>query len=224
MNCGVLAIIMHQFPYNSQWIRICGTILFLVDFVFFIVFAIIMLLRLAMFRKQAMREISSNPEELAFLANMPISWLTLTALVSLIVSTSSSWGGHWATIVAYVMWWFGAAWTIVTVWTVFIILARSHNLDPSSLTTPLLIPAVAIATVASEGALISSYSHAISARLAVPMIIVSFMCVGFGVFLAIMIYTLFLHRLLTSGFPAPAKLYSLAVLVSFCGACERRLD
>jgi tellurite resistance protein TehA-like permease len=212
MNCGVISIIMQQFPYNSHWLRIIGTIIFVLDFVFFIAFGSIMLLRLAMFRKQAMHEISSDPDELAFLANMPIAWLTITALISLIVSRAS-WGGHWATVVAYVMWWIGAAWMIATTWTVYVILTRRFHLDPSSITTTFLIPAVGVATVATEGALISSYSHGISARMAVPVIIFSFMCVGFGLFLAVMLYSLFLHRLLTSGLPEPKKYFTLPILV-----------
>ncbi len=212
MNCGVVAVIMHQFPYNSHWIRIVGTILFIIDIVLFIGFGTIMLLRLMMFRKQAIDEITSNADDLAFLGNMPIAWLTITALVSLIVSRAS-WGGHWATILAYVMWWIGAAWMIITAWTVYVILARKHELHPSSITTSLLIPAVGVATVATEGALISSYSHAISARMAVPIIIFSFMCVGFGLFLAVMIYSLFMHRLLTSGFPEPKRYFTLTILV-----------
>lgn len=214
MNCGVIAIIMHQFPFPSHWIRIIGTIIFVIDMVLFIGFGVIMILRITLFRKQAVDEITSNPDDLAYLGNMPIAWLMIAALISLIVS-KASWGGYWATLLAYVMWWIGATWMIVTAWTVFIVLTRKHTLDPSSITTALLIPAVGVATVATEGALISSYSHAMSARMAVPVIIVSFICVGFGLFLAIMIYNLFMHRLLTSGFPEPEKYFTLAMLVCF---------
>lgn len=202
MNAGIIGIILHQFPYQFRGVGVCSIIAFLIDFVFFIVFSVIMLARLVMFRGQAYSEITSDPSSLCLLATWPIAWMTLSALVSLIVSTSR-WGGHAFTIVGYVMWWFGVAWTVATLFFIYIVMIRSKQ-DRSNISwvpPPIVMPAVAVATAAVTGGLIASYSFNISARMAVPVIIVSFILAGIGIFLVLLLYSILLYQLFVTGFP-----------------------
>lgn len=206
MNAGIISILLHQLPYRFDGLGVLSTIAFMVDFVLFIVFSIIFLTRFALYRKQAYTEITDNIQDLSFLAAWPIAWLTLSSLVALIVSTAG-WGGHAFTVVAYVMWWFGAGWMLLTYFFIFITMVRKAKASGEGggrLPPLILMPAMGIATVATTGGLIASYSYAISARLAVPIIIFSFLMVGIAVFTATFLYTLLLYHLFTEGWPAPA--------------------
>lgn len=65
----------------------------------------------------------SSPEELAAYGIWPISLLTISALTASQVS-SAYWGGHAFSIVAYVLWWIGVMWQLVTGVVVIIIIAQ----------------------------------------------------------------------------------------------------
>ncbi|KAK5042862.1 hypothetical protein LTR84_012435 [Exophiala bonariae] len=216
MNAGIIAILMHQEPYQFWGLGVLSTIAFLADFVFFIFFSIIMLLRLILFRRQAYHELVGDTSELTLLACWPVAWLTLTAFVALNVS-GSSWGGHHFTIVAYVMWWIGAAWMLATLLFVFIALIRRRTLAEQPLPPTILIPTVGLTTVATIGGVVSTYSTAISARMAVPVIITSFCFVGLGLFMALIFYAQILQQLLHKGWPQPEQTATLFVLVGPMG-------
>lgn len=177
----------------------------MVELVLFVIFSLIFLARFAMFGKQAFHDITGDIQDLSFLACWPISWLTLSSLVALIVSTAG-WGGHAFSIVAYVMWWIGLAFMLIIFFFILIIMIRTQKASPDAggrLPPLVLIPSMGIATVATTGGLIASYSVGLSARLAVPIIVVSFMLVGLSLFVAVFLSTLVLFKLFSSGWPAP---------------------
>ncbi|KAK5069925.1 hypothetical protein LTR64_007893 [Lithohypha guttulata] len=225
MNAGIIAILLHQLPYQFPGLGILSIIAFMIDFLIFIVFSLTMLTRFALYTRQAYWEITDNVQQLAQMACWTIAWLTLAALVNLIVS-QAGWGGHAFTIVGYVMWWFGAAWSILTLLFVFIIVIRRQKgeAEGGQLPPMILLPIVSIATTATTGGLIACYSAGISARMAVPVIIVSFLYVGIGMFMATFLYTLLLHKLLTTGFPAPMQIASMFLFVGPMGQSAAALQ
>ncbi|KIV80684.1 hypothetical protein PV11_08169 [Exophiala sideris] len=223
MNAGLIAILMHQLPYQFNGLPVLSTIAFMIDFVLFIIFSVVMLLRFAMFRGQAYNEICDNVPDLGLLACWPIAWLTVTAFVSLTVS-EARWGGHAFTIVAYVMWWFGAAWIISTAVFVLVTITRRHAIQDRELPPMVFIPTVGVSTLATVGGLLSSFSNEISARLAVPVIIISFWAVGVGIFLAMIIYPMMVHQLFSKGWPAPEQSAGMFLLVGPMGQSAAALQ
>lgn len=212
MNSGILAIICHQLPYQFNGLSTIATIFYLIDLVLFIIFTVIFCLRLVLHCSSAIREFGSNVEQLAYLACWPIAWLTLSANTALIVSTSS-WGAHAFTIVAYIMWWFGALWTFVTSIVVYYTLFRNQMINMNSIAPGIIVPAVGVSTVASTGGLIAEYAYQISPGLQIPIIIFGYIVLGQGIFLALMVYAALIQKYLTTGFPPGAKLPGLILLV-----------
>jgi tellurite resistance protein TehA-like permease len=86
MNAGIIAILMHQLQYQFNGLRVLSTIAFLINFVIFIVFSLIFLARFAVHGRDAYRELTSSPPELALTACWAIAWLTLVSSVALVVS------------------------------------------------------------------------------------------------------------------------------------------
>lgn len=104
--------------------------------------------------------------------------------------------------------------TIVLGIGVCITLFRLNHVDDRSMTPSLFLPAVGLATTALVGAQVVTYAYNISPRLAVPVIIVSYFVAGLAIWLSVILYGIFFHRLMASGWPEPAKRPSLLMLVS----------
>lgn len=216
MNTGILATLMHTLPYQFSGLRTISTVLFVVDLVIFVACSILMILRFALYGKQAWTEIIGDVNELCFMSCFPIAWMTITTLTALIVS-EASWGAHPFTIVSYVMWWIAVFWTLLFGVGVYIILALKPLTEARNLSLAIVLPAVATSTAAVEGGILAIYAHEISARLAVPMIILSFMLVGIGFFVALSIYALFLQRILVNDWFDGAKRPTLTIVLGPVG-------
>lgn len=216
MNSGQLAILMHQCPYQFNGIRIIADVFFVFDLVLLVVFTCIFVLRFIMFKKEAYSEIVGNQSDLMLCACWPIAWLNLIALVSIAVSTAS-WGGHAFTIVAYVGWWIMVAWSLLLLLWVLITLVRRHEASDRQIPTLIIIPAVSVSTIALVGGIVTGLSSHASARISVPVIIVSFMTAGVGVMMGLILSTLLLHGLLATGWPAPPQTASMFVLIGPMG-------
>lgn len=215
MDTGVLSIILHQFPYPSHWTRVCSTILFVTNIVLFLNFSTIYLLKWTRFRKITFDHVRKDCEEIALQACPAITWLTLVTQVQL--TCAQSWG-YGFTILAFVMWWIG----LVCVLTVCVLLYLHMMKHPSgllvdrSLPTAVFIPIVGLLTVANTaGVIINNSNNAthLPDSLAIPLILVGFICVGFAIGLGLVMYAIYSHRLFTSGWPSPLKIPAMILTV-----------
>lgn len=82
-----------------------------------------------------------------------------------------------------------------------------------SLAPGIIVPAVGVATVASTGGLIANYAYNISPGLQIPIVIVAYVLLGQGVFLALMVYASLINHYMTYGFPPGMQLPGLILLV-----------
>lgn len=204
------------FPYPAQWLTICGNVLFGIELVLFIVFLGIIAARWILYPKSALLRLLSDQQELSAYATIPITLLTVSALVASQISTA--WGGYPFTIVAYVLWWIGMAMIMLSSVTVINILAYSPQHVGKVMMPALFMPIVGVATAAVEAASVSSNAYQLSTTLAVPMIVMGYFLLGLSTWMAIILYTVFLYRLLTHGWPDSPGIAGLAILVS------RRVD
>ncbi|RDW75958.1 hypothetical protein BP5796_06779 [Coleophoma crateriformis] len=216
MNAGIISILLHQLPYNFSGQLVLSTIAYLTDVVLFVIFSFFMAARLLFFRRSALHSIGGDIEQLCFTACWPIAWLTISAGTGLVVS-QASWAGYRWTVVAYAFWWVGAAWVFVTGLIVYMTLFRKNLLSLHNATPALMLPAVGVATAASTGGVMINYSSGITATLQVPVIIVGYLLLGQGLFLSLVLYTIFLLRLFTEGFVAAEKMPSLILLLGPVG-------
>lgn len=157
---------------------------------------------------------ANTPSELAAWSCPVIAFLLLASLTALIPS-NAGWGGHGFSILAYVMYWIGVAWMLVTAFVIFATLFRTDVVKPENFDLSFCLPCVGIETVAVTGGVICNYGAGVSARLAVPVIIVSYMFCGLGLWLAVLVYAMTMYKFMHSHFPQPAKLPTLMLLVSF---------
>lgn len=113
MNTGILAILMHNLPYQFNGLGVLSTIMYIFQLVLFISFSSVFILRLILYPRSVRRMTTSNMDEAAMWSTAPIAFLTMSALTAIIVS-DAGWGGHGFSLVAYVMWWIGTVWMFTT--------------------------------------------------------------------------------------------------------------
>ena len=94
------------------------------------------------------------------------------------------------------MWWIGAAWIFVIYSTLYIYISKSALIDDKHLPTAVFLPIVSLMTSATMGGVICNFGKDINPRIAVPMIIYSYLLLSYGLFLALAIYVVYLHRLI----------------------------
>lgn len=94
------------------------------------------------------------------------------------------------------------------------VLFRTQLGTDRTLTPALFLPVVGLATDAVVGGTICNFSYEFSPRLAVPVIITAYLLAGFAIWFAIIIYSLFFHRLLAVGYPSGAQIPTMYMSVS----------
>lgn len=142
--------------------------------------------------------------------------MTIAALTASQVSTTA-WGGHAFTLVAYVLWWIGVFWMFSTAVVVIVTCIYTGNQMDRSMTPVLFMAPVGLATAGVEAGNIASNGAEMSARLAIPMLVVGYFVVGIALFMGIILYTLFFHRLLAAGLNPPAQRAALFILIGAAG-------
>lgn len=214
MDTGIISIIMNILPWQFNGLGVISTIMFVFNLVLFTLFALLAIIRLFTFPKHVRSESLNQVEEISYQGAPAISYLTLVAQVTLTCSTS--WG-YRLTVLAYVMWWIGLVWTVVLCSASVIVLAKRSITDDRSLSPAIFLPLIGVMTLGTTGGIITRYSVGMSARLAIPIIVVSYCCIGYAFFLSLLYYAIYAHRLLAVGPPMKTKLPSLCVTIGPLG-------
>nr|POE88058.1 putative malic acid transport protein [Quercus suber] len=104
--------------------------------------------------------------------------------------------------------------TLSTTVFVFSVVVATGVTNTKSLGPPLAVPFVGTATNAVVGALIVSYSNGVNARLAIPVIVVSYLLCGLGIWAGILVFSLVWSRFMNHGPTPPAQSPGLFLLVA----------
>ncbi|UKZ68396.1 uncharacterized protein TrAtP1_009435 [Trichoderma atroviride] len=190
-------------------------VIFVFELVLFLVFGAVSLLRWLFFFRPTLRYLKNDSEEIALQACPAITWLTLAAQIQIICA--ARWGFGF-TILAYAMWWVGLVWVLLISVILYLHLIRKPHraFVDKWLPTAIFIPLVGTLSVGDvAGVMIndSSGTSQVDRELAIPMIIVGFMCVGFALGLSCVMYAIYMHRLMVSGWPSALKIPSMILTV-----------
>lgn len=185
----------------------------MLELALFFIFLGITFARWYIYPHVAVRRAANNPNELGAYAVPPIALLTLSALTATEVSTTN-WGGYDFAVVAYVMWWIGVVWIFATAVTVSTVLFYTGSQDGKNMTPVLFMAPVGLATAGVEAATICLRGVGMKVDLIGPAVVVGYFATGIAMFMAMLLYAIFFHRLMSNGWPPPAARPGIFILVS----------
>lgn len=214
MDTGIISIIMKLLPWQFNGLGVLGTIMFIWNLVLFSTFTLISLVRVFKYPTHVKNESVYSVDEMSYLGAPAIAYLTL---VSQVVLTCSTAWGYEMTVFAYVLWWIGLVWTVTLCSGTIVVLTKRPVTNDRQLSPSIFLPLISVMTLGTTGGLLTNYSVGISSAQAVPVIVVSFCCIGYALFLAILYYAIYMHRLMAVGPPKRPKIPTLVILVGPLG-------
>lgn len=227
MNTGLLGILLHQFPYKFRGSGTLSTIFWVADIVLFLTFLLVQIVRHVLFTKSAIRQTLNSMDEMCFWGTLPIAMVTVVAQAGLTGTTATSWGAstqHSFAVFAVVLWWINVFVMLLVAFTMYYLIAKRRMAAETPIPSAIFLPAVGTTTVGLVGGIIALYAEQLSSRLAVPMIVTSYLLEGFGWWIAVIIFPVFLHDLWAQGLGSPIKLPAMMMLVGPAGQAGAALN
>lgn len=207
---GIIAVILHQLDYQFRGLAIISVIVWIYTIVLLMLGVLLYLLRIFMYPRHVARALQTNMIETACLASISITFTTIIQMIALVLVRQ--WGPAWG-IVAYVLWWINTAMAVIAVMGIPYVFVKIQPPGVREVTPCVLLPLIAALTSAAGGGVICRYG-ALSDRLQIPVIIVSYLEVGLGLALAMAFNDVFVTRLFDQSFPPLEQIYQDMIL---CG-------
>ncbi|KAJ5488785.1 hypothetical protein N7539_003675 [Penicillium diatomitis] len=207
---GVIAVILHQLDYQFRGLEIISVIIWIYTIVLLAVGLLLYLLRICLFPRHVAHEIRANMSEIACLSSISITFTTIIQMTALVLV--KYWGPAWG-IVAYVLWWITTSMAVIAVMVIPYVFVKVQSPGIKSVTPVILLPLISALTSAAGGGVVCRYG-ALSDRLQVPILVVSYLEVGLGLALAMAFNDVFVTRLFDRSFPSLEKIYQDMIL---CG-------
>lgn len=204
---GAVAIVLHQLDYQFTGLAIISQIIWVLTIVMLVSMLLIYLIRAVLDSTHVAKLLRTNIMETACLASISVAYSTIIQMTSL--NLVKAWGSQWG-IVVFVLWWINlvmAASGCVGIIYVFVHMeADGIDLVPLAIR----LPPIAMLTVAAAGGVVCRYGQ-LAPDLQVPVIVVSYLCLGCGIFLALMCDAAFLVRLFDQSWPKGKKVFSIMI-------------
>jgi tellurite resistance protein TehA-like permease len=131
--------------------------------------------------------------------------------------SNAPWGGPRWFLVSYALWWLGTLAMLTITILVTLIFTKESVTSTKTISPALALPFVGTATDALVGAVICNYSSGVTPRLAVPVIIFSYILAGAGFLACLLIYSAYFVRLMNYGPPPAEQTPSMVILVGPSG-------
>lgn len=207
---GIIAVILHQLDYQFNGLKIISEIVWVYTIVLLSSFSFLYLLRILLYPRHVANQLRTSIVETSCLSSIAISFTSIIQMIALTIVRD--WGSAWG-IVAYVLWWINTGMAVASCIGIPYVYVKLQPPGIHAITPVILLPLIAALTSAAGGGVICRYG-AISDRMQVPVIIVSYLEIGVGIPLAMSFDSIFLSRLFGKSFPDIEKIYQDMIL---CG-------
>lgn len=212
---GILAVILHQLPYQFRGLGIISTCVWIYTIVLLVVCLSLYILRIVLYPRHVLHQLRHNILETSCLASISIAFTSIIQMTAL--TLISAWGPSWS-LVAIILWWINTGMALLAVLGIPYVHVRLQPPGIAAVPPAILLPLIAALTSAAGGAVVchSANPSGTSARLQVPVIIVSYLEIGIGLPLALCFAAVYIARLLgnRASFPSQQEIYQTMIL---CG-------
>ncbi|KAF2761031.1 hypothetical protein EJ05DRAFT_461677 [Pseudovirgaria hyperparasitica] len=163
MGTGIVSILLHNLPYNSNWIYWISVVIFALNVFLFVLFTLVSLVRYAVFRG-VWSCMTSHPVQSLFLGTFPMGLSTIINMICFLGSITAAWllpivativaaasGGivasvlenvqhaWWTVVFSYVMWGCGVSLAMIVL-VVYFTRLTLHDLPPREVIVSVFLP------------------------------------------------------------------------------------
>lgn len=207
MGTGIVGILFHAlstlYPSCSTPLNILSIIFFVLNVVLFSAIFLISVLRYTLY-PATWTLMLQHPVQSLFLGTLPMGFATLINLF--VAICVPAWGGR-TPYVAWALWWIDVVVSIACcLWLPFQMMT-THKTRHETMTAAWLLPIVAPIVAAASGGVVASVLP--DAHHAVITIITSYVLWGIGVPLAMVVLTMYFHRLAIHSLPPQEVIVSV---------------
>jgi tellurite resistance protein TehA-like permease len=110
MGTGITSILLHDLPYNGEWLQYISYILFGLNVLLFITFLGISALRYALYPR-IWSAMIRHPTQNLFVGTFPMGLATIVSMIAFVCVPS--WGGDWWKA-AWALWWIVVAMSVTS--------------------------------------------------------------------------------------------------------------
>ncbi|KAI0821619.1 voltage-dependent anion channel [Trametes gibbosa] len=217
MGTGVVSALIHNFPYHndSLALKLAALVMFLVNLALFVFVCICTVLRYIMF-PEVWSMMLSHPAQSLFIGCFPMGAATL---INAALNLNQDWGfgGEPFLWTLWGFWWLDSAVSYAIAFGMLYTMMVRQDHAIQRMTAVWLLPVVTLIVASSTGGLLS---HAIvphSTTIALVTSGFSFTMVIIGLGFALMMITIYLLRLITSGPPDPSLILSAFITLGPLG-------
>jgi C4-dicarboxylate transporter/malic acid transport protein len=213
MSTGGIALLLSETPHRFRGLETLGTIVFILNLVFFLVLVAALATRFVLFPKAFLGSLRHVTESLF----VPTFWLSFATIISNTARYGVPSTGAWMPPTLRVLFWIYCASTLL--WAVFHYhaLFTSSKLTLRDMTPAWLLP---IFPIMLAGTVSSAVSPSQDPHHAVPILIAGLTFQGLGFIVAVFMYSNYIGRLMTAGLPRPSARPGMFIAVgppSFTG-------
>ncbi|EEY18822.1 sulfite transporter Ssu1 [Verticillium alfalfae VaMs.102] len=188
MGTGVVSILLHNLPYNAEWLYWISVVIFCLNVVLFVLFFIISVLRYTVF-PGVWGCMIRHPVQSLFLGTCPMGLATIINMIVFVCVPA--WGSNYATL-AWALWWIDVVGAVGTCFYLPFIIMYKHEAHLETMTAAWLLPIVPTIVAAATGSIVASV---LPSHHAIITIITSYILWGCGVPLALFTIVIYFERL-----------------------------
>ncbi|KAK6380956.1 Plasma membrane sulfite pump involved in sulfite metabolism [Exophiala oligosperma] len=189
MGTGIASILLHNLPYNGDWLYWLSVVVFCLNVGLFCVFLFISILRYTLFPGLFMAMIR-HPVQSLFVGTFPMG---LATIVNMVVFVCVPAWGAWAATLAWTLWWIDVVVSVAScMWLPFVIM-HIHESELSKMTAAWLLPIVATIVAAASGGIVAEVLP--DPQHQVWTVVTSYVLWGTGFPLAMVVLVMYFHRL-----------------------------
>ncbi|TDL24281.1 hypothetical protein BD410DRAFT_115754 [Rickenella mellea] len=209
MGTGAISILFHIFPYGSktQAMQIIALSFLILNFALFIIITTCAVTRYLWFRSLWSAMIQ-HPVQSLYLGSFPMGFATiLTASVGILYE-HFGFGGPKFLYALWVLWWLDVSVALIICFGQLHIMFTRHSHSIRAMTTVWLLPVVTLIVASSTGGVIAQSLQVLNPSDALRTLAACFVLVVTGLAIALMMLTIYLHRLIVYGLPEGITIFS----------------
>lgn len=211
MGTGIVSILLHNLPYNGDWLRFISIAIFALNVVLFFTFLLISAVRYTLFRG-LFTAMLRHPVQSLFLGTFPMGFATICNMFVFVCVPA--WGS-WALELAWAMFWVDSTISVVVGFFLPFAIMYIHdkgqdNKQLHTMTAVWLLPVVSTIVASATGGIVAQalaehgrYQHSLWTLVA------SYILLGTGLPIAMVILVVYFQRLTMHRLPPQTMMVSV---------------